>query len=71
MQQTVAQAVGPPTNLIMSGCELDSLTDGPDTKLEGAWARVRGGREGRGGEGTREVEAARSGAERRRNVSRI
>lgn len=28
-----AETVGTPANLIMTGCELDSLTDGPGSRL--------------------------------------
>lgn len=34
--------VGTPANLIMTGCELDSLTDGPGARLQGASASSEG-----------------------------
>lgn len=46
--------VGTPANLIMAGCELDSLTDGPEVGLQGASASSEG-REGWG----RRTEGAR------------
>lgn len=32
-ERTQAETVGSPANLIMTGCELDSLTDGPRARL--------------------------------------
>lgn len=32
-RQRQAETVGNPANLIMTGCELDSLTDGPGARL--------------------------------------
>lgn len=41
-RQRWAETVGSPENLIMTGCELDSLTDGPRARLKGASASSEG-----------------------------
>ncbi len=53
--------MGTPANLIMTGCELDSLTDGPGARLKGASASSEGRK--RGEEGGQREREARSGEE--------
>lgn len=49
-----AETVGTPANLIMTGCELDSLTDGPGAKLKGAAASSEGTERGEDGQEERD-----------------